>query len=142
MAVGMGWEEKRAWIALVVAIVTFSGYCVAILVRTNGGPLDEVAYRSTFLWTIGISIVLEALAGGSLPKGVRRTDTRDKQIFRDAEFAGHWLLVAGAFVAMVMALAEADHFWIANVIFLAFTLATIVSSTVKIVAYRRGYPLW
>jgi predicted membrane channel-forming protein YqfA (hemolysin III family) len=142
----MSWEEKRAWIALVVAIVTFSGYCVVVLVGADGGSLEEVAYRSTFLWSIGVSIVssivLEALAGGSLPKGERRTDARDRQIFRDAEFAGHWLLVAGAFAAMVMALTEADHFWIANVIYLSFTLAQILSSLVKIAAYRRGYPLW
>jgi hypothetical protein len=85
---------------------------------------------------------LEALAGGSLPKGERRSDSRDKQIGRAGEYAGHWLLVAGAFAAMVMALAEADHFWIANVIYLAFTLAAIISSAVRIVAYRRGFPLW
>ena len=142
----MSWEETRAWIALVVAIVTFSGYSVVILVRADGGALDEIAYRSTFLWSIGVSIassiVLEALAGGSLPKGEKRTDSRDRQIFRDSEFAGHWVSVAGAFAAMVMALAEADHFWIANVIYLAFTLAAIVSSVVKILAYRRGYSLW
>ena len=108
--------------------------------------MGRITYRSPFIWTIGISIVasivFEALAGGSLPKGEKRADSRDRAIFRYAEFAGHWLLVAGAFVAMVMALAEADHFWISKVIYLAFTLATIVSSVVKIVAYRRGFPLW
>lgn len=142
----MGWEERRAWIALVVDIVTYSAYCVIILGRADGGPLDEVAYRSPFIWTIGISIVasivLEALAGGSLRKGERRADSRDRQIFRESEFAGHWLLVAGAFAAMVMALAEVSHFWIANVLYLAFTLAAILSSAVKIVAYRRGFPFW
>ncbi len=143
---GMGWEERRAWIALVVTVATFSGYCVVILRRADGVALDEVAYRSAFLWTIGVSIVasilLEALASGSLPKGERRADSRDRQIGRAGEYAGHWLLVAGAFAGMVMALVEANHFWIANVIYLAFTLAAILSSAVKIVAYRRGFPLW
>lgn len=142
----MGWEERRAWIALVVDVATFSAYCVIIFRRADGWALDEVAYRSPFIWTIGISIVasivLEALAGGSLPKGERRADSRDRQIFRESEFAGHWVLVAGAFAAGVMALAEADHFWIANVLYLAFTLAAILSAVVKIVAYRRGFPLW
>jgi len=130
----------------VVDIVIFSAYCVIILSRVNGGSWDEVAYRPPFIWTIGISIVasivFEALAGGSLPKGEKRANSRDRAIFRDAKFAGDWLLVVGAFVAMVMEFAEADHFWIANVLYLAFTLAAIMSAAVKIVAYRRGVPLW
>ena len=96
--------------------------------------LDEVAYRSTFLWTIGASILLEALASGSLPEGERRANSRDRHIGRAGEYAGHWLPVAGAFAAMVMALAEANQFWIANASYLAFKLAAISSSAVNIVA--------
>ena len=142
----MSWEERRAWIALVVAIATFSGYCVIILSPGGWRGIGRVAYRSTFLWTIGVSIgasiLLEALASGSLPKGERRADSGTGRFAVTGEYAGNWLTVAGAFAAMVMALAEADHFWIANVIYLAFTLAAILSSIVKIVAYRRGFPLW
>jgi hypothetical protein len=35
-------------------------------------------------------------------------------------------------------MAEADHFWIANAIFAGLVLSSLVSSTVKIVGYRRG----
>ena len=41
-----------------------------------------------------------------------------------------------------MAMAEADHFWIANVIYLAFVLSAILGSIAKIVAYRRGFQPW
>jgi hypothetical protein len=41
-----------------------------------------------------------------------------------------------------MALAELDHFWIANAIYLAFVLSTIVASAAKIVAYRKGFRPW
>jgi hypothetical protein len=65
MGGAMGWEEKRAWIALVVAIVTFSGYCFIILIKADGGPLDEVANRLTFLWAIGVSIVASIVIGSA-----------------------------------------------------------------------------
>jgi len=38
-----------------------------------------------------------------------------------------------------MALAEFEHFWIANAIFSAFVLAGLTTSAVKLVAYRRGF---
>jgi hypothetical protein len=37
---------------------------------------------------------------------------------------------------------EANHFWIANVIYLAFNLSSLLSSARKIVAYRRGFTQW
>jgi hypothetical protein len=37
-----------------------------------------------------------------------------------------------------LAMAEADHFWIANAIYLAAAFANVVSTSVKLVAYRRG----
>jgi hypothetical protein len=35
-------------------------------------------------------------------------------------------------------MAEADHFWIANAIYAAFVLSALVSTPLKLVAYRRG----
>ena len=44
----------------------------------------------------------------------------------------------GMIVPFVLAVAEVDYFWIANAIYLAFALATLVGTSVKLVAYRRG----
>jgi hypothetical protein len=41
--------------------------------------------------------------------------------------------------ALVLAMAEADHFWIANAVYLAFVLSALLGSAAKIVAYRRGF---
>jgi hypothetical protein len=46
--------------------------------------------------------------------------------------------VAAAAAALVMAMAKADYFWIANVIYLGFVLWAVVGSVLKLVAYRRG----
>ena len=53
----MGWEERGAWIALVVAVATIRGVLRPHPETGGWRALDEVAYRSTFLWTIGVSIV-------------------------------------------------------------------------------------
>jgi hypothetical protein len=37
-----------------------------------------------------------------------------------------------------LTMAGAEHFWIAGAIYGAFVLANVVSSSVKLVAYRRG----
>ena len=37
-----------------------------------------------------------------------------------------------------MAMAKWDYFWIANVLYLGFTLSAIVGAAVRLVGYRRG----
>ena len=37
---------------------------------------------------------------------------------------------------------EEKRAWIANVIYLCFTLSAVVGSVAKIVAYRRGFQSW
>jgi NADPH:quinone reductase-like Zn-dependent oxidoreductase len=36
-------------------------------------------------------------------------------------------------------MAEFDHFWIANAVYLAFVLSALLGSTAKVIAYRRGF---
>jgi hypothetical protein len=72
----VAYEEKRAWIMLVVSAFAYVVYPVIILGRSSQTPL--------------------------------------------------------------MALAEWDHFWIANVIYLTFVLSAVVGSVAKIFAYRQG----
>lgn len=67
------------------------------------------------------------------------TDDRDREIDRIATVRTFLVLVAGALAALGMALAEWPHFWIANVIYLAFVLQAVSSAIVKLVAYRRGF---
>jgi hypothetical protein len=72
------------------------------------------------------------------PSESRRSDVRDKEIYRFGEYASRWFVIAGAGAALVMAMAKVDYFWIANVIYLGFTLWAVAGSAVKLVAYRRG----
>ena len=142
----MSFEEKNVWIFAVVTVGAFGIYVVTILGRAQGTPLTEVPYVGAMLWSIGAaiaaSIVGRVVIAAAWPRDADRTDQRDKEIYRFGEYVGQWLVVIGAAVALLLAMAEVDHFWIANELYLAFVLAALLSSAAKLVAYRRGFQLW
>ena len=139
----MTFEEKRAWIMLVVAVGGYAAYLFIILGRARSAPLPEVPYVSPLLWTIGAgiaaSIVLHMVVSIAAPDGVGKTDQRDTEIGHFGERVGQSFLVIGGLAALVMSMAELKHFWIANVIYLSFVLSAILGSVAKIFAYRRGF---
>jgi hypothetical protein len=139
-------EEKRAWIRLVVAVLGYSVYVAVIASRVDGHSLPDVPYASTLLWTIGgaivASIVAEIGMAVVLPGESRTKDIRDREIGRLGEYVGQSFVVIGALAAMLMALADWDRFWIANVIYLCFVLSAILGGITKVVVYRRSFPEW
>ncbi|MCP9948879.1 hypothetical protein [Actinomadura madurae] len=140
----MALEEKRAWIMLTVSVCAYAAYLIAVLGRSGFGALADEPYAATLLWTVGaavaVSIALNIAV--AIPAGGRAKDQRDREINRVGEHIGQSFLVIGALAALVLALAEADHFWIANVIYLAFALSAVLGSVAKIFAYRRGFQSW
>ncbi|NKX52001.1 hypothetical protein HER39_15790, partial [Arthrobacter deserti] len=65
-----------------------------------------------------------------------------REIYRFGEYTGQSFLVIGGIAALLMAMAELPHFWIANAVYLAFVLSADLASVAKVVAYRRGLPAW
>lgn len=142
----MSFKEKSTWIMAAVTAVAYMAYVTIILGRAENSPLTEVSYIATLLWTIGavivVSIVAHIAVAIAAPEDAGKEDQRDREIERFGEYIGHWFVVIGAVVALVMSMAELSHFWIANVIYLAFVLSTLLESAAKIVAYRRGFQRW
>ena len=138
----MSFEEKGTWVYLVVNVVTYAAYLSIILGRAENIPLTEVSYVSTMLWTIGIAIALSIVGHIAVaiakPGEADKKDVRDKDINRFGEYVGGIVLAVGMLAPFGLAMAEVDHFWIANAIYLAFVLSALTASVVKIVAYRRG----
>ncbi len=138
----MSFEEKGTWVYLVVSVGTYAAYLAIILGRADGEPLTEVPYVSTMLWTIGIAIVLSIVGRIAVaiakPSEADKTDVRDRDINRFGEYVGGIVLGAGMVVPLVLAMMEVDYFWIANAIYAVFVVSSLVSSPVKLVAYRRG----
>ena len=139
----MSFEEKSTWIYAAVIPVAYVVYVAIILGRARSTPLTEVPYVGPMLWTIGGAIVASILGHIVFaiiwPKDADKKDQRDKEIYRFGEYTGQFLAIAGAVAALILAMVEADYFWIANVIYLGFVLSAILGSVTKLVAYRRGF---
>ena len=150
----MNQEERSTWVSAIVTPAAFVVYAIVILGRADEGSLAQVPYVSTMLWTVGASIV--AMIAGNIVAAIAaavgtaitspddvdkldRTDERDKAITRRGEYIGFYVLSVGVVGALALTMLEADHFWIANAIYLAFAVSSVVASVVKLVAYRRGF---
>ncbi|MGY2744047.1 hypothetical protein ACQCSU_13370 [Pseudarthrobacter sp. O4] len=142
----MSFEEKSAWVMGVLAVAAYAVYLAIVFGLSGSTPLTEVPYVAPLLWTVGgsivASIVLHTAIRAFSAKEAGIKDQRDKEIYRFGESVGQSFLVVGGVAALIMAMAEADHFWIANAIYLAFFLSAILGSVAKIVAYRRGFQPW
>ena len=139
-------EEKRAWIMLVVAVTSYAVYLWWVLERPAGVVLDQAPYASALLWMVGLSIAASVaghIAVAALASAEDNTkDQRDREIHRFGEYVGQSFVVIGAVAGLLLAMAEAAPFWIANAIYLAFVLSSVLGSTVKIVSYRFGFHPW
>ncbi len=140
----MSSQERSAWVMVVVATAVYAIYIAVVLGQASRMPLTTVDYVPIMLWAIGgsivASIVLTILWSFFTPRDSGKTDTRDREIGRYGEYTGRWVLIAGAAAGLILAMAKADYFWIANILYLGFVLSAILGSIVKIVAYRRGLP--
>ncbi|MDJ0663157.1 MAG: hypothetical protein QNJ75_01270 [Acidimicrobiia bacterium] len=137
----MTFQEKSAWIMGAVLAVVYGWYFVSIAGEISG-DVAEISYQGMMLATVVAVVVLAAAAHVLVaiagPKDADRSDERDKEITRHGEYIGQFALAAGALVALALAMTEADHFWIANVILAGLVLAELTSVGTRIVLYRRG----
>lgn len=143
----MSYEEKGTWVYLVVAVVGYTVYLTLVLPQVLGGvAVGDVDYVPVMLWTIGgaivATIVLRILVEIVFPSESTKGDVRDREIDRLGTRVGSSFVVIGALGALVLAMLEADWFWIANVVYLCFVLSALLESITRLVAYRRGVPTW
>jgi hypothetical protein len=105
--------------------------------------VTEIDYQGTLLGVVGAAIVLSIVGmigiGILSPNDAGKADQRDREINRLGEYVGGTVLAAGMIVPFGLAMAEAPHFWIANAMYLAFVVGTLSATSVKLVAYRRGF---
>jgi len=139
----MSFEEKGAWLYAVIAIALSVAYFATILGQLPTTAVTEIDYQGRLLATIGAAIALAIVGmiviGIASPRDAGKADQRDKEINRLGEYVGGTVLALGMIVPFGLAMAEAPHFWIANAMYLMFSLAALVGTTVKLVLYRRGF---
>lgn len=145
----MASEERSSWVMVVVATTAYVIYLSLVLSGGATLPLAPADYGWQVLWTILGAIVVAVLAeiGLAIVDGVRgdktgRRDERDRRIHQLGEYTGQAFIVIGALAALILAILEADAFWIANAVYLAFVLSAVLGSITKIALYRGGLPTW
>jgi hypothetical protein len=159
----MTFDERRTWIEAVVTVVVPGWYFLSVLPKASTTPVDSIDYQ----WLLGVSVVIgiATIIGGTIAatiaafianevSGARRnagqletaaaaaaidrSDERDSAVGRMGAQVGGAVLGLAVLVPLGLALAEREHFWIANSLYAALVLSSLASSAVKLVTYRRG----
>lgn len=139
----MSYEEKRAWIYAAIAAVLPVVYFASVLSQVATTDADQIAYVGPMLMAVAaaivLNIVLSIAAAVASPTDHDLKDERDTSIDRYGEYRAGIVLGAAMVVPFALTLARADHFWIAQGMYLAFVLSALTSAILKIVMYRRGF---
>jgi len=152
--VAMSFEEKLTWVNAVVSVVVTAVYCSLVFGQMGDVPVADVAYQlpmvisivaliiltiiGAIVMAIGTAVSAEITGTGSV-EDIDRKDERDASIGRRGDRVGYYVCSIGAVLALGLAMLESEYFWIANTLYLSLVLAGLVSSAVKLMAYRRGF---
>jgi hypothetical protein len=138
----MSFEEKGTWVQALIVVLVPGVYFAMVFSQVRTTPVTEIAYQGPMLASIAVAIALLIVAYIAIAiasaKDAGKSDERDKEINRYGEYVGGFVVYGGALVALGMAVAEFDYFWIANLIYSILVLAGFITSAVKLVAYRQG----
>ena len=142
----MVYEERNAWVGLVVSAAAIAAYIWFVVQQAGGGPLTDVDWVPPMLWTIGLGIavtivigILWGIAAGLRdPKGATASDIRDRDISRMGARIEHAFITLAGIGVIVLCALGAHVFWIANAMFLGFGIATLIGGAARLIAYRRG----
>ncbi len=139
----MSYEERGQWVYLAATTIAYGAYLVLMLGRAGTTPLPEIEYQPILLWTVGAAIagsIIGRIVIETVRPGESHTaDVRDRDIGRLGEYVAGTVLGIGMVGPFILALIGADHFWIANAMYLVFVLQAVVGAVIKLVAYRRGF---
>ena len=139
----MSYEERGQWVYLMATTIGYCAYLVLVLSRASTTPLAEVEYQPIMLGAIVAAIVGSIIGRIAIevarPNEPIREDVRDREIGRRGEYVAGLILGVGMVGPFILTLISADHFWIANAIYLVYVMQAVAGAVIKLVAYRRGF---
>ncbi len=152
----MSFEEKLTWVNATTTVIVVAVYAWIVAGQLGETAAADIAYQrpmiiaagaiilltiaGAIVTAIGSAISAEITAPGSAESlDIDRSDERDKSISRRGDLAGYYVSSVLMLGALALTMLEYEYFWIANAMFAAFVIAGLTSSTVKLVAYRRGF---
>jgi hypothetical protein len=147
-------NERTVWASVVTVIVSSGAYVALMVSRLLSRPIAEISWVGPMLWTMGLAVAGTVLLtivftiaseanrrGGCSPadSGEVTSDVRDQEIGRLGWRASMRVISVGFGGALVLAMLDADTFWIGNLIFLFGTVGAVVEAITKIGLYRGGF---
>jgi hypothetical protein len=146
--VAMTFGERNTWVSAFILPAVSIAYFAVVLPRLRDQPAAEVSWVAPMLWAIGASIVgtivgviVVSIAAGIANRGVleSKEDVRDKQIDRYGDRIAQGIMGFGAAAVLVLAMVEADHFWIGNSLFLIGSIGATWGAIAKLRAYHGAF---
>ena len=139
----MSFEEKSTWTVLFTFLLVYGWYFLQVSAALAHNDVASVDYQSTMGITvaalIGITIAAHIVLAILAPEDTDKPDERDREINVRGEYIGGFVVSTTALAAMVLAMLEMPHFWIANALLLGLVAAELVTNCIKIFYYRRGF---
>ena len=138
-------DERAVWTYLVVLILTTAVYAAVVVPRALAGPIADVEWVVPMIVAIAVSIVatvLGSIAGaigsavglavrGRDPEADLSSDERDREISRLGDRRSQGVIGVGMLAALVLAMVDADTFWIGNTLYLAGALGVMAVSRLR-----------
>jgi len=146
--VAITFGERNTWVSAFIFPAASIAYFAVVLPRLRDQPASEVSWVAPMLWAIGASfigtivgVILVSIAAGIANRGVleSKEDVRDKQIDRYGDRIAQAIMGFGAAAVLVLAMVEADHFWIGNTLFLLGAIGATWGAIAKIRAYHGAF---
>jgi len=143
----MGYGERTIWSQLIASAGGIVVYLLLMLPMLATTPVEEIEWVWPMVWTIlgaiVASIVLNIgwgiVAGGRDRETGTSSDQRDREIGWFGDRVGQAFLVLGGLAGLILAMVDAERFWIGNALFLGFFLSALIGGSARLVAYRRGF---
>ncbi|WP_061963320.1 hypothetical protein [Demequina aurantiaca] len=160
----MSYGERYVWAQGLALGLSGAAYLAVVIPRAIAGPIADVSWVTPMLWAIGAGIVgtialtiliaigsevsgavgvalRSSLTGRTVEREapVHEEDVRDRDIGAYGDRHTMYIMSCGALGALVLAMLDADTFWIGNALFVLGLIATLWGCGVKIRAYRRGF---
>ena len=143
-----GYSERNAGAALLAGSVSIATYAAIVGAQFGSQAVGDIDWFWPMLWTIVGSIAgsapvstgLGMLAGIRYPNDRSVEDVRDRDIARLGDRVGQAFLVIAMISALLLCVATAEWFRIANVLYAGLALSAVVGGITRVVVYRRGMP--
>lgn len=135
----LSFQEKSLWICLVAEIVTYGLYYMNVLPPFNGNMqaphiFQYFAYTGILVTFIVIGQIIIAVKFKEEP-----IDERQHLIELRADRVSSYILHAGIFLAIVVAMIVPGNFWFIHTINGVAVLTEMVNQVQQLRAFRRGF---